>query len=208
MAGRGPVGRPLAAVGLLLLGVLASPRSVAAQNASPPEGAVMRFALTAATDGAAITEQTYRGKWLIVYFGYTSCPDICPTTLLDIAQALDALGARAGAVQALFITIDAKRDTPAVLSEYLGSFDPRLVALTGTPAEIAAAARNFHVFHERQDTDGGYSIDHSTSIYLIDPDGRLAKTITGEGGGKQIAAVLEALMKAEGAEPAARDPQR
>ncbi len=208
MAGRGPVGRPLAAVGLLLLGVLAAPRSVAAQNASPPEGAVMRFALTAATDGAAITDETYRGKWLVVYFGYTSCPDVCPTTLIDIAQALDALGARAGAVQALFITVDPKRDTRGVLSEYLKSFDPRFVALTGTPAQIAAAARNFHVFHERQDTDGGYSIDHSTSIYLIDPDGRLAKTITGEGGGQQIAAVLEALMQAEGAEPPARDPQR
>jgi protein SCO1/2 len=115
--------------------------------------------------------------------------------LLDIGEALDALGPRAGAVQALFITVDPKRDTPGVLTEYLKSFDPRLVALTGTPAQIAAAAKDFHVFHERQDSDdGGYSIDHSAFIYLIDRAGRLAKAIASEGGSKQIAEALSALM--------------
>jgi protein SCO1/2 len=186
---------PLAAIVLFMLGILASAQPAAAQNTSPSEGTSVRFALTAASNGAAITEQTYRGKWLAVYFGYTSCPDVCPTTLLDIAQALDALGPRAGAVQPLFITVDPKRDTPGVLTEYVKSFDPRLIALTGTAAQIAAAARGFHVFHERHDNDdGGYSIDHSAFIYLIDPDGRLAKTVPGEGGSKQIAAALSALM--------------
>jgi protein SCO1/2 len=100
----------------------------------------------------------------LVYFGYTSCPDVCPTTLLDMAQALDALGPRAGAVQPLFITVDPKRDTPAVLTEYVKSFHPRLIALTGTPAQLAATARSFHVFHERHDNDdGGYSIDTAPS---------------------------------------------
>jgi len=186
---------PLAAIALLILGILAMPRPAAAQDTSPAEGTSVRFALTAASDGAAVTEQTYRGKWLAVYFGYTSCPDVCPTTLLDIAQALDALGPRAGAVLPRFITVDPKRDTPGVLTEYVKSFDPRLIALTGTAAQLAAAAKGFNVFHERHDNDdGGYSIDHSAFIYLIDPDGRLAKTVASEGGSKQIAAALSALM--------------
>ena len=85
--------------------------------------------------------------------------------------------------------------TPGVLTEYVKSFDPRLIALTGTAAQLAAAAKGFHVFHERHDNDdGGYSIDHSAFIYLIDPDGRLAKTVASEGGSKQIAAALSALM--------------
>ena len=132
---------PLALIALFALCIVSLAPQAAAQNAEPSAGTSVRFALTAASDGAAVTEQTYRGKWLIVYFGYSSCPDVCPTTLLDIAQALDALGPRAGAVQGLFITLDPKRDTPGVLAEYVKSFDPRLIALTGTPAQIAAAAR-------------------------------------------------------------------
>ena len=190
-ARRGVHQRPLAVAVLFMLGILAMPRPAAAQDTSPAEGTSVRFALTAASDGAAVTEQTYRGKWLAVYFGYTSCPDVCPTTLLDIAQALDALGPRAGAVLPLFITVDPKRDTPDVLTEYVKSFDPRLIALTGTAAQLAAAAKGFNVFHERHDNDdGGYSIDHSAFIYLIE----LAKTVASEGGSKQIAAALSALM--------------
>jgi protein SCO1 len=121
---------PLAVAGLSVLSVLVLAPPAAAQDTSPAEGTSVRFALTAANDGAAITEQTYRGKWLVVYFGYTFCPDVCPTTLLDIAQALDALGPRAGAVQGLFITVDPKRDTPEVLTEYVKSFDPRAYELS------------------------------------------------------------------------------
>ena len=120
--------QPLAAIVLFMLCILALPQPAATQDTSPAEGTSVRFALAAASDGAAITEQTYRGKWLLVYFGYTSCPDVCPTTLLDMAQALDALGPRAGAVQPLFITVDPKRDTPGVLTEYVKSFHPRLIA--------------------------------------------------------------------------------
>ena len=153
-------------------------------------------ALTAA-DGTAITEQNYRGKWLVIYFGYTFCPDVCPTTLMDIASALDALGLRAAAVQGLFITIDPKRDTPSTLTEYLKSFDPRIVGLTGTPAQIALAAKSFHVFYERQDTDdSNYVYDHSSFIYLVNPDGKVSEAIASEGGSKQIADALSALMNA------------
>jgi protein SCO1/2 len=194
--GSGAHGWSLAAIGLVLLAVLVLPKSAAPQITFPPEGSNVRFALTAA-DGTAITEQNYRGKWLVIYFGYTFCPDVCPTTLMDIASALDALGLRAAAVQGLFITIDPKRDTPSTLTEYLKSFDPRIVGLTGTPAQIALAAKSFHVFYERQDTDdSNYVYDHSSFIYLVNPDGKVSEAIASEGGSKQIADALSALMNA------------
>lgn len=168
-----------------------------AQPSAPPEGASISFTLTAA-DGRAVSERTHRGKWLIVYFGYTFCPDICPTTLMEMTGALERLGPRAERVQGLFITVDPKRDTPEVLNEYVTSFDPRIVGLTGSPAQIATAAKSFNVFYERRDTDdSGHVYDHTTLIYLIDPDGRFRKAITGDAGAQQIADTLAALMKAK-----------
>jgi protein SCO1 len=168
-----------------------------AQPSAPPEGASVRFTLTAA-DGRAVSEQTYRGKWLAVYFGYTFCPDACPTTLMEIAGAIEKLGPRAETVQSLFVTIDPKRDTPEILSEYVKSFDPRIIGLTGAPAQIAMAARSFNVFYERRDTDdGGYVYDHTTRIYLVDPDGRFVKAISGDTGAQEIADALAAVMTAK-----------
>ena len=92
-------------------------------------------------DGTTVTDQTYRGKWLLVYFGYTFCPNSCPTTLLEVATALEKLGLDAAQVQPLFITVDPQRDTPKVMQQYTQSFDPRIVGLTGTPQQIAAAAQ-------------------------------------------------------------------
>jgi len=176
---------------------LASPPKVPlAQPLFPAEGSKLIFALTA-TDGTAVADQTYRGKWLIVYFGYTYCPDVCPTTLMEIAGALNALGPRADMAQGLFITVDPQRDTAVVLNDYLKSFDPRFVGLTGTHAEIAAAARAFHVFYERNDTnDGSYLFDHSAYIYLVDPDGRFATAIGSQGSSRVISDALSALMAA------------
>jgi protein SCO1/2 len=172
------------------------PRPAGAQITFPPEGSSLTFALTA-PDGAAVTQQSYRGKWLVVYFGYTFCPDVCPTTMMEIAGALKALGPRADAVQAIFISVDPQRDTPKVLNEYLKSFDPRLIGLTGTPAQIAAAAKAFHVFYERNDTgDGSYLYDHSSFIYLLNPDGKFARAITSEGSSQGIAGALSTLMTA------------
>jgi len=152
--------------------------------------------LTAA-GGNTVSEQTYRGKWLIVYFGYTFCPDVCPTTLLEIAGALDKLGPGAEAVQGLFVSIDPKRDTPEILGAYVKSFDPRIVGLTGTTAQIAVAAKSFNVFYERRDTDdGGYAYDHTTLIYLVDPDGRFVRALTGDAGAQQIAEALAVSMRA------------
>jgi len=173
-----------------------SPRPAEAQITFPPEGTSLTFALTA-PDGTAVTQQSYRGKWLVIYFGYTFCPDVCPTTMMEIAGALKALGPRADAVQAIFITVDPQRDTPKVLNEYLKSFDPRLIGLTGTPAQIAAAAKGFYVFYERNDTgDGSYLYDHSSFIYLVRPDGKFARAITSEGSSQAIAGALSTLMTA------------
>ena len=168
-----------------------------AQPSTPTEGASVRFTLTAA-DGRSVTEQTYRGKWLIVFFGYTFCPDVCPTTLLEIAGALAKLGPRAEAVQGLFVTIDPKRDTPEILGAYVKSFDPRIAGLTGTTAQIAVAAKSFNMFYERRDTDGGdYVHDHTTLIYLVDPDGRFVKALAGDAGAQQIAEALAMSMSAK-----------
>lgn len=124
-----------------------------------------------------VTEQTYRGHWLLVYFGYTFCPDVCPTTLQTIATALDKLG-KGGAekITPLFITIDPERDTPPVLARYVGQFDPRIIGLTGTPAAIADAARAYRVYYAKETPKDGspYTMDHSSFIYLMDPEGRLA----------------------------------
>jgi protein SCO1 len=172
------------------------PSAAQAQLAFPPVGSAPTFTLTA-MDGTAVTEQTYRGKWLVVYFGYTFCPDICPTTMLEIAAALQALGPRADAVLGLFITVDPQRDTPAVLTEYLQSFDPRLVGLAGTRAQIAAAATAFHVIYERNDADDGtYSYDHSSFVYLLDRDGKFAKAIPSDAGSKLLMDAFSALIAA------------
>jgi protein SCO1/2 len=189
-------GRPLPIAAMMALSVLATATHAGAQTATAPEGSAISFPLTAA-DGSAVTERTYRGKWLIVYFGYTFCPDVCPTTLMEIAGALDKLGQRADMVQGVFVSVDPKRDTPEILSEYVKSFDPRIIGLTGVPAQIAVAAKSFKVFYERRDTDdGGYVYDHTTLIYLVDPDGRFMRALAGNADAQQIADALVAAMAA------------
>ncbi len=189
-------GRCLPHAVIVALYVLAATTPTGAQKAAPPQGSNIGFTLIAA-DGNAVNERTYRGKWLVVYFGYTSCPDVCPTTLMEIAGALEKLGPHAAIVQALFVTIDPQRDTPEILGDYVKSFDPRIVGLSGTPAQIAHAARSFNVFHERRDTDdGGYAYDHTTLIYLIDADGKFVKALAGDTGAQDIADALASLTKA------------
>jgi protein SCO1 len=131
----------------------------------------------------------------VIYFGYTSCPDICPTTMMELAQALQTLGPRAEEVQAVFISVDPQRDKPSLLAEYLKTFDPRLAGLTGTSAQISAAAKSFNVFYERHDTDdGNYTYDHSSYLYLVDPGGRLVEALLSDRGSEQIATTLLSLI--------------
>ena len=155
------------------------------------------FALTAA-DGTAVTEATYRGKWLLVFFGYTSCPDLCPTTLMDIAGALEKLGPDAGRVQALFITVDPERDTPDVMGQYTAAFDPRIAGLTGTREQVAAAAQAYGAYSERRESgedDRSYLVDHSTHLTIMDPQGRFVRGLGFDTPSQRIADTLRGLME-------------
>lgn len=125
--------------------------------------------------GQVRTLADYKGKVVTLFFGYTQCPDVCPTNLLNMAQVMRELGAEADKVQVLFVTIDPERDTPELLAQYVPAFDPRFVGLYGDPATTQAVARDFKVFYQKQgDVQGGrYTVDHSTGTYVYDPQGRL-----------------------------------
>ena len=154
------------------------------------------FTLSTA-DGLTVTHQTYRGKWLLVYFGYTFCPTSCPTTLLEIATALKRLGPDAARVQPLFITVDPQRDTPEVMQQYTRSFDPRIVGLIGTPEQLAAAAREYGAYYVRHRTGSGaddYVMDHSTYLYVMDPLGKFVRAFDYGVSADRIAAALRELM--------------
>ena len=125
------------------------------------------------TAGHTVTDADYRGRWMLVYFGYTFCPDVCPTELQTVAGALDALGPEAAKLAPIFITIDPARDTPAKVGEFAAAFSPRLLGLTGTPAQVDQAAKAFAVYYARgKETTGGYLMDHSRIAYLMGPDGQ------------------------------------
>ena len=152
------------------------------------------FALST-PDGRRVTDTTFRGKWLLVYFGYTSCPDVCPTTLSAMALALDKLGPLADKVQPVFITVDPERDTAKIVGEYVKDFDPRFVGLVGSPQEIGTAAEQFHVYYRvRQLGNNEYVVDHSSFIYLLDPNGAFVRLLTGDLPGHQLADELRKLM--------------
>jgi protein SCO1/2 len=138
------------------------------------------FALTAG-DGSVVTDQSLRGRWMLVYFGYTHCPNICPTTLLAISQALETLGSLAAKVQPLFVTIDPERDTPSVVADFVKAFDPRVIGLSGNPTEIAAVAKEYRVLYKKTpgESSNEYWMDHSSYIYVIDPDGRYVTLFAG-----------------------------
>jgi protein SCO1/2 len=151
-------------------------------------------------DGTTVTDRTYRGKWLLVYFGYTFCPTSCPTTLLAITAALEELGQDAAQVQPLFITVDPQRDTPKAMRQYIESFDPRIVGLTGTPQQIAAAAQEYGAYYVRHSTGAGpddYVVDHSTYLYLMNPLGKFVRAFDSDTSGDRIAAALRALIAQE-----------
>jgi protein SCO1/2 len=117
----------------------------------------------------------FKGKVTVVFFGYTQCPDACPTTMAELAQVKKLLGKDGDRLQAVFVTVDPERDTPQVLKSYMGSFDPSFVALRGTPEQTAAAAKEFKVFYAKSPSRSpdSYSIDHSAGSYVFDPQGRI-----------------------------------
>ena len=131
-------------------------------------------------DGKRVTDQDFRGRYMLVFFGYTYCPDVCPTTLQMMTEALDKLGAQAANIQPIFISIDPERDTPATLKAYVGNFSPRLVGLTGSAEDIAKVARAYRVAYSKLDSTDpkAYLMDHSSIIYLMGPDGGFVKHFT------------------------------
>ena len=150
------------------------------------------FALTD-TGGKSVTDKDLRGDYALIYFGYTFCPDVCPTTLNQVTEALDQLGPKAARIRPVFITIDPKRDTPEVMRQYVLAFSPSLIGLTGTEADIAAVARKFRVYyapHRTGDGPGDYTMDHSSVLYLLGPDGKFIAPLRADGSAEQIAADL------------------
>ena len=153
------------------------------------------FALTA-SDGRTVKWDDFAGKYRIVYFGYAFCPDICPTDMQRVAQGLKVLKASdpalAAKIQPIFITIDPERDTPQVVGEFAAAFSPDIIGLTGTPEQIAAAAKTFKVFYAKGDPveGGGYLVDHSNIVYLFGPAGEPLATLPVDQGADAVAAEL------------------
>jgi protein SCO1/2 len=124
-------------------------------------------------NGRTVTDQDFAGKPFLVFFGFTHCPEVCPTTLFEMSEVFRKLGADADRAHALFITVDPERDTPASLKDYLSSFDPHMSGLTGDAAAIAAVAKEYRVYYKKVPLDdGSYTMDHSAIVYLMDKDGR------------------------------------
>lgn len=130
------------------------------------------YELTAG-DGSRVTDKSFQGKFQLVYFGFTFCPDVCPTELTQISAALDRLGPAAQKIQPLFITVDPERDTPEAMAEYVKNFYPTLIGLTGTQQEIDSVVSAYRVFARKvqEPNSNQYVMDHSTFIYLMGPDG-------------------------------------
>ena len=137
-------------------------------------------------DGRVRTLADFQGQVVLVFFGFTHCPDVCPTTLVEVAMVKKALGVDGRRLQAVFVTIDPERDTPELLKAYVTNFDPGFIALRGTPEQTAAVAKHFKVYFAKVPgkTAGSYSMDHTAGGYLFDPQGRV-RLFTRHGGGAQ-----------------------
>lgn len=130
-------------------------------------------------DGRRVRDGDFRGRAMLVFFGFTHCPDVCPTALARMSEVLDALGPDADAVRALFVSVDPRRDTPALLKDYVLHFSPRILGLTGSEAEIAAIARAYRVYYRvvgDPATNPNYLVDHSGFVYVMDRAGRFVGT--------------------------------
>ncbi len=186
----------MSAKALLVAILCAAPAGgFAAPRAAPLPDIRAHFTLQA-PDGHEVTESNYAGRWLLVYFGYTFCPDVCPTVLLNVGQALQSLGAAGARLQPVFITVDPARDTASHLEKYLASFSPRIVGLRGDAQQLAAAARQFHVYYRARSLgNGDYAVDHSSYLYVIAPDGHLVKVLPDSLSLTQLTAELKALVQ-------------
>jgi protein SCO1 len=145
--------------------------------------------------GKARRLEDFRGKAVVLFFGFTHCPDVCPTTLADISQATRQLGADAERVQVLMVSVDPERDTPDSLAKYMTAFDPRFLGLRGDLAATKKVAGEFKIYFEKRKQGDSYTVDHSAQSYVIDPQGRLRLLVRHDRIAQDLAADLRALLK-------------
>jgi protein SCO1 len=164
---------------LVLTSLLLGSTYSIAQHAAPPRGVTLApMYQMSTTDGRRLARGDLQRRPFIVFFGFTHCPDVCPTTLLVLSMLLEKLGPDAEKLKVFFVSVDPDRDTPEHLKSYMTSFDPRISALTGSPLDVAAVAHAFDAFYERvPGTDGRYSFDHTTKIYMMDRFGLMAAAV-------------------------------
>jgi protein SCO1 len=148
-------------------------------------------------NGQVRSLKDFRGKLVVVFFGYTQCPDVCPTTMAELAEAKKLMGADGEKVQGLFVTIDPQRDTPALLKAYMANFDPTFLALRGTPEQLAATAKEFKVYYKKVDgkTATSYTMDHSAASFVYDTHGRLRLYTRYGSGAQALASDLQLLLQ-------------
>jgi protein SCO1/2 len=148
-------------------------------------------------DGRPRTLKDFRGKAVVVFFGYTHCPDVCPTTLAEIAEAKRLLGPDGAKVAGVFVTVDPQRDTPEMLKAYMANFGPDFVALRGTPEQLAAVAKEYKIYYKKVDgkTPDSYTMDHSAGSYVYDPQGRVRLYTRYGTGPEALASDLKILLK-------------
>ncbi len=185
---------PAILAGLAALLVVAAVGIVPRFLENTPEGPAIggSFSLIDQT-GRTVSDADFRGKVMLIYFGYTFCPDVCPTTLGNVAQAYDLLSpAEQAQVVPIFITVDPERDTVDQIAQYVDAFSPAFVGLTGSPEQVAPVLKEFRVYARKVETqDANYSVDHSSILYVMGKDGKYAAHLTGEASPKEIVAGLK-----------------
>ena len=148
-------------------------------------------------NGQVRTLKDFAGKVVVVFFGFTQCPDVCPTTMAELAQVKKLLGADGDKLQAVFVSVDPERDTPEILKAYMGNFDPSFLALRPTPGQLADMAKDFKVFYKRVDgkTAGSYSMDHTAGSYVFDSNGKIRLFTRYGSGAEMLASDVKLLIK-------------
>lgn len=182
---------PAAAIGLLVAAV----GSIAWLHSHQAPAIGGPFELIDTRSGRQVTDQAFPGKWLLVFFGYTHCPDICPTTLSNVADTMAKLGPLADRVQPLFITLDPMRDTQQVLADYTSAFDPRIAGLTGVPNQITAAAKAYKIYYARRVIGDDYYVDHTAVLRLMRPDGSYETSFLSTSSSLEMAKRLRAALR-------------
>lgn len=189
---------PYAIVGVVLAALLIGTGAFLWMTGANPAKSMIGgpFALVSG-EGKAVTDKDFRGKYMLIYFGYTFCPDVCPTSLNTLSDALDRLGPVADRIQPLFITVDPKRDDQEAVARYAAAFGTRIIGLTGSQEQIDTAAKAYRVYYREHRTGPGpndYSMDHSSILYLMAPDGSFVAPIRAEQPPGDIANTLRKLV--------------